>query len=239
VAQDEQDVQPDVVSEGTPSPEAEKPQAQPLTEERIQQIVDERLGSAKQEVERARRELQSWKDRTSNEVERARLAEETLASYQAGFRDIDPDNAELMRLKASDKAYKMTEYQRQQRQQAENFDRSFLGNMSQTIAEMGVDPNDKRIDWGERKGDYLADQRKILASAVKISKENAKVAQDKSVQQQKDREDKEREEVDSVDTSASVGVGGSDKDFLEKFGRGEVPYNKENVARVNKITKGG
>ncbi len=43
-------------------------------------------------------------------------------------------------------------------------------------------------------------------------------------------------EVNSVETSASVGaVSGSDAEFVKKFGNGDVPLSKENVARYNKI----
>jgi len=76
-----------------------------------------------------------------------------------------------------------------------------------------------------------------LTSVARIQKENIKAAGEKQKQEFKDLEAGLRKDLglDSVDTSTSTGVSGSDADFQKKWNAGEIPASKENIARINKI----
>lgn len=225
--------------EGAGKETEQQTQPQPLTEERIKQIVAEETTRA---TEVAKREIQSIKDKARREVEdaqaRAGLAEDTLAGLE---KDTDPEAAELARLRASDKYHRTMGAAQVQRQQAEAFDKSFQDNINQFITQMGVDPNDKRIDRGDDAKDYLSKQQRILTSVSKIQQENQAGTQKKLegdlAQRQKDFEGKIRKDLglDTEETGVSPGIGGTDADFLDKFGKGELPYSKENVDRANKL----
>jgi len=241
--EDENVVQPDATSkegEALPEvkpPEGGEPQPQPL-EEQIKQLTDQLA----EQTNLSKREIQSFKDKALREIEsaqaRAGLAEDTLAGLE---KDTDPEAAELHRLRASDKYHRNLGAAQAQRQQAEAFDKSFQENVTQFITQMGVDPNDKRIDWGIDAKDYLSKQQRILTSIGKIQQENQAETQKKLEsdlgQRQKDFEGKIRKDLglDTEETGVSPGVGGTDADFLDKFGKGELPYTKENVDRANKI----
>jgi len=243
---DEPVVQPDESSkEGEASKEEvgketeQQPQPQPLTEERIKQIVAEATTVA---TEVAKREIQSVKDKARQEVEDAQartgFAEDALAGLG---KDADPEAVELAKLRASDTYHRKMGAAQAQRQQAETFDKGFQENMTQFITQVGVDPNDKRIDWGADARTYLDKQQRILTSVGKIQQENQtsiqKTLQDNVTQQIKDAEVRIRKDagLDTEETGVSPGISGTDADFIDKFGKGELPYNKENVERANKL----
>lgn len=210
---DEQIVQPDAVPEGTELPEVEAqvtepPQQQPLSEERIRGIIAEA-------GEKATREIQSVKDKARHEVEaaqrRAIQAESTLGVVRGKMSELDPDTASAMRLaelETRDRYYRDREAQEGQVAQYRQTHDAFHQNMNQFITGMGLDPSDKRIDWGTESEPLLAKQEKILASVGKISKETTKSAEEKLRQELKDTEARLRKDlgIDSVDTSTPVGV---------------------------------
>lgn len=216
---DEKDVQADAVSQETESkgvtpPVGETP-PQLSDEERIAQIVkDEVAKQTAEATELAKREIQSAKDKARREVEtalgRATFAEETTANIERGLGQLDPEQAELIKLKAEKAARDKAEAMGRLGQQREQFDQSFRSNMTQFITSAGLAPDDKRIDWAEDAptGDYLARQQRILASVTKTQKEDAKTADEKRSSEFKDMEAKLRKDLglDSVDTSVASGV---------------------------------
>lgn len=214
---DKKGVQSEEVSQETKSTEAETETTQTetqeqttpqfLTREEVQQMLTEERDKIKQ----------SSRDISRKEIEDAQrrvgLAEDTLAGYDKGLGQLDPEQAELIRLRAESTAHRRGDAEEARRQQMTVFDKSFTANMNQFITSAGLDPNDKRIDWAEdvTTGDYLAKQQRILASVTKIQKDEAKVADDRRSQEFKDMEDRLRKDLgfDSVDTSTSAGVGGT------------------------------
>lgn len=239
---DNESVQPDVVLEGTPSPEAEtkeQPQEQPFTEAqeaRLQQM----MADAK---ESGRREMQGIKDREVAEAQRrARLAESEAASYKTSFSGLDEDtkkDIELAQLRNQAQASQSLSQEDAQRQQQDAYFTSLNDSLIRHLDALGIDKDDKRIDWAKDAPDYLAGRSKFDASVVRILKEDAKVAESKRKQEFADMELKLRKDLglESVDTSASPGVGGSDADFVEKIVSGELPITKENEERLKKIQK--
>jgi len=241
---DEQENVTDAVPERTPSPEETppegKPEPQPLPPEVQEAIRVATEKAAKEAAEAAKREIQSAKDKARREVERARAkatyAETFASNYQREFGQDDPDRAEIARLKAEKVARERAEAEAQQARNIEKFDADFKSNLTQVISAMGVDPSDGGIDWAEdATGDYLAKQRRILESVNKIAKAKDQSEREKLEQRIKDIESKLGEEANSVDTSASRGATGSDKDFLASWGSGELPATKENLMRAQKL----
>ena len=194
------------------SPEAEpQPQPQPLTRGEAEQLIAEQLGAAK---EAGRREMQGIKDREVGEAQRrARFAEDSLARIRGRYADLDPEarqalEAEEMRGQLG--YYQSREAQTVQRDQMMATVNAFEGNISQFITDVGIDPNDKRIDWGDRNSMNLTQrQDTILKSVAKIQKENTKASEGKVSQTIKEEIAKARKELglDTVDTSTPAAPG--------------------------------
>ncbi|MFH0897485.1 MAG: hypothetical protein V1850_05515 [Candidatus Bathyarchaeota archaeon] len=236
-----QDVQPAVVSEGTPAPEVKAevkpeaiPQTPPSTEDIITQRISEATKTFRDEVEAAKREIQSAKDKSKAEVERertkAQIAEETLKGFRGRVGELDPEVAKDFRIaeyESRDKALQAVSQNEAVAKQQEEFDKNFTSQMNQFITSFGVDPSDKKIDWGEDAPNYLVKQQRILDSVAKIHKANLKAAEEKQSQVIKDVEAKIRKDLglDSVDTSNPVGVksdASSKAELNRKYAQGEI-----------------
>lgn len=208
MTQDAKNVQPDEASEGAESKE-EKPQEQPLTREEVQRMIAE-------QAEQAKREIQSAKDKAMAEVasyrKRAQSAEGTLADLEEGFGEIDPERANQIKTKAKLKEYQRKEVEESQRQAMQQAVSNFESTLSEYVNDLGIDPNDNRLDWGkdlsmDSPGYFLSRQSKFLKSIAKIQKENKQATEDKRSQEQKDKDAKLRKDIDSVETSAAPAPG--------------------------------
>jgi uncharacterized protein YjbJ (UPF0337 family) len=235
--EDENIVQEGAVSEETAStseetlPEGEGTE-KPLTRAEIKEMIGEVTESAK-------REIQSAKDRARAEVEhalgRAKLAEESLAGMEKGFRDIDPEATESSKEKAELAFYRKQARIAKQRQAAMAHHQKFVDNLKQFIVESGVDVNDKRIDWGSDAKDYYEVQRRVLTSVGKIQKEGAKAETEKANQKAKDLEDAARKETDSVNTSMAAGGVGrkpNRKEIIKRFGEGDPTISRADYEKA-------
>ena len=239
-------VQPDVVSAGTPLPTVVAP-LEPSPEERMAALVEQKVAEAiARSTEAAKREIQSTKDRATAEVNaalrRASLAESTLGEARTHLQDVDPEVAkemELVELRSREKGRKAMEQEEAMRQQQIAFHEQFHSNLIQFIAGLGVDPSDKRIDWGSDSPNYLEAQRRVLDSVSKIQKENIQTMQSGLEKRLKELEAKVGQaniEANSVATTTSPGVvAGSDAEFVKKFASGELPASRANVERYQKI----
>jgi len=229
-----------VSEEGTPSVEPNL-EAQAQIDTLIQQKVAEAMSQA---TEQAKRELQSIKDKSRAEIEtaarRARLAEGTLGAVKTQLQGIDPDMAkeiELAELRAKEQGRSTLEQEEAAVRGQAEFHQKFLDNLSEVVTSMGIDPSDKRIDWAQDAPDYLIAQRRVLDSAQKIQKEVLQAKESVMEKRLKDLEAKVGQaniEVNSDSTAASEGAG-SDAEFVKGFGSGDIPMNKANVDRYNKI----
>ncbi len=248
--EDANSIQPEVASEGAtstaiPEVKAEGEQKQPLTEDTLNQRISEATKTFTEQVEAAKRELQSVKDKSKSEVERAlreaQVHKEALSSFKSGLGDIDPEvskNLELAELKARDKARQTVDYEQLLAQQQQALLETFNSNLTQYVTDMGVKPDDKRIDWGKDAPTLLEKQQRILVSLGKIHKEDSKVAEDRQETAFKEREAKWRKELglDSVDTSNPV-VSTSDVTWMEKWGSGEIEATPANLKRAMTLQK--
>ncbi len=218
---DEKDIQTEQVSTETASPSGDT-QEKPLTREEILSLIS-------QATETAKREIQSVKDKARNEVEvaqrRARSSEGALEAIKGSYADLEPEVQATLRLReleAKDRLYSQRDGMEMQRLQQERFDQSFVSQLSQTITDLGIDPNDSRIDWGQEfrnQGDYLKAQDKILKSVTKIQKENSKVVEEKKSTEIKDLEAKLRKDLglDEVPTSTPTGASKGIPTDMAKF----------------------
>ena len=220
---------------------------EPSPEERMAALVEQKVAEAiARSTEAAKREIQSTKDRATAEVNaalrRASLAESTLGEARTHLQDVDPEVAkemELVELRSREKGRKAMEQEEAMRQQQIAFHEQFHSNLTQFITGLGVDPSDKRIDWGSDSPNYLEAQRRVLDSVSKIQKENIQTMQSGLEKRLKDLEAKVGQaniEANSVATTTSPGVvAGSDTEFVKKFASGELPASRANVERYQKI----
>lgn len=241
MAEDEKDVQKDEVSEETESKteteeteteEEVKPQY--VTKEDLQQMLAEERDKIKQ----------SARDISRSQIERARASDDIAGDFEESLGDIDPEQKGRIKAEAKLKRYERRDREEAQRQAAEQAIKDFEGSLTEHITDLGLNPNDKRLDWDKdlpiaTPGYFYTRQSKLLKSVAKIQKEEAKAADEKRSQEMKDMEDRLRKEFggDSVDTSASGGASGSDGDFLAKWNSGELEATKENLARAKKLTE--
>ena len=224
-----EDIQPAVVSEGTPAPPEAAPvteaapETQPLTQESVAQMVQAELAKA---TEAAKREIQSIKDKARAEVDqhlrKSQLAEATLNQVRSKLKDADPafaEQLEVEELRVRDRAYRSQEQELAAYQQQAQFDQQFKQNLSQFVSGLGVNPEDKRVDWGDDAPNYLEKQNRILASVVKIQQDESKVAATKRSQEFKEMEMKLRKDLglDSVDTANPTVARGISKDEAAKL----------------------
>lgn len=249
---EEQVASAEQVQEGTtpsgetpPKPGVEpSPTPQPLTEERIQQLIAE--GASKfieQGKEVGRREMQSIKDREVAEVQRRqRLAEEETNVYKSSFSGLDEEtqrDIELKRARSQVQFYQSAEQQETLRRQHEAYAQQLNAQLDAHLESLGIDKTDKRVDRAQDALDYLSGRSRFDASVARIIKENAKAAEVKWTSSFKEMERKLRKELglDSVDATISGGIGsGSDADFVEKVGSGEIKLDtKANLARARKL----
>ena len=248
VVQQEQ-VSQEPVSTTTKTPEKVevKVEPQPLTEQKVADMIAEATAKAVREAkELGKRELQSQQDRNKAELarleRRAQLSEGQSSAALTHLRSTNPEVAkefELAQLRAERDGRTTLEQEEGLAKQQAEFHEKFHTNLNQFITNLGVDPKDKRIDWAEDSQDYLEAQQRILASAAVIQKENIQTIQSSLETRLKALEAKAREETNeanSVETTTSQGVvAGSDAEFVKNFAEDKIPMTKANVARYQKL----
>ena len=233
--QDEAIVQKEgAVSEGAVSkevPEAPKGAEQPLTEERVAQLIADAVKGKSGEIERY---FQSKADVKVAQAEyRARQAEARHAAMASTLKGLRPEQVDKLRLADLDAQARFNaalEEEERQRQVTTTFDQSFNESITEHIKSLDIDPTDKRIDWAKDSSDYVEKQRRILASAAKISKENLPR---KMLEMEQAIAARLRKSIgwDSVDTGASSGAP-QDVDSLEP--REKVKYGLEHPVKRKK-----
>jgi hypothetical protein len=213
----------EVITEPTTGTTSEVAQTQPLTQEQVSKMVSDEIAKA---TETAKREIQSIKDKARAEVEsqarKAQLAEATLNQVRGKLKDADPafaEQLEVEELRTRDRHYRSMEQEQVAYQQQAQFDQQFKQNLSQFVTGMGVDPNDKRVDWGDDASNYLDKQNRILASVAKIQQEESQKALEMTSKEFKALEKKLRKDLglDSVDTSNPAGGSGINKDAATRL----------------------
>ena len=230
---DEENVQTGVVSEGAP-PKGQATPAPPsspsLSTEEIQRMINQGIMEG---IERAK---QSARDTARFEVEslQKRVAQTRIHS-EAAMRQLEQyDPAEALKLRQAQfqgdvNQRQLADQEEQQQARHAQFVQDFYRVESEAVAELGVDPKDTRIDWGNDAASPTEAHKRILKSAMAIAREQLKA-------ERSARDETLNREANSVNTSITPGGSGGDKGFLAKWGSGELPVTKENVARARKLT---
>ncbi len=230
------DVSPEVKPEVKPEGE---PKEQPFTSEqeaRMQQLMAEAKETGK-------REMQGIKDREVAEAQRrARFAEGESASYKSSFSNLDDEtrkDLELAQLRSQVPQYQAFMRDEEQRKQAESYRQNLQGSLVEHVKALGIDPDDKRIDWAENETDFLVGRSKFDASMARILKEKQGEAEKKLKDDFKGLESQLRKDL-GLDSETPAGIGGgsdSDADFKKGVGDGSIPIkgNKVNYERAKKL----
>lgn len=246
MAEDEKDVQKEEVSEETKSTETETEDKETKTEEEVKpqyltkEDIQQMLADEREKIK------QSTRDISRSQIESAQRGatspDDIAGDYEASLGDIDPEQRNRIKAEAELKGYKRREREASQSQLMVQAQKDFEGSLTELITGLGLDPDDKRLDWARdlppnSPGYFNTRQGKIFKSIASIQKEEAKIADGKRSEDMKDLENRLRKEFsgDSVDTSASGGASGSDADFQKKFNAGDIPATKANLDRINKI----
>ena len=222
------------VSEGTTSKEGETPQS--LTPELVREMIKESLATEREKIR------QSVADKSRFEFEkalkRASVAESTLQNIIPELDEETKTKIELARLRGQAAQYQTKEQEDEARRQYEEFHQTFNAQMTEFITDSGIDPNDKRIDWGKDAKDAFEMQHRIHTSVAKILKENKKSEDEKRSQEIKDLETKLRKELglDSVDTSNPVSAT-SEQTWLEQWGNGDIEATPQNLKKAVELQK--
>jgi hypothetical protein len=219
---------------------------EPLTTDKVQQMIEQAVQLAK---ETGRRELQAQQDRNKAEQaraeraeRRAKAAEGLLSSTRGKFSELDPDVAkdlELAQLRSEKEQKEEWEKEDNLRRQQAEMAQAIQGGLTAHLKELEIDPNDERIDWAEDAKNYVEGRTRFDASVAKILKENQKTVSAGFEKRLQDLEKKLTDagvEANSVSTATSQGVApGSDVAFMKAFASQELPMSKENIDRYNKI----
>lgn len=230
---------------------AQTQKAEALSNEQLEVVRRLIADSTSDAVEKAkdvgRRELQSQQDKNKAEAarleRRAKAAEAALKATQRTLEELDPDaasKAELARYKAQEQELSLTEQQEEALKTQQEFHQQFQNNLTQFIMSLGIDPKNEKIDWAEDAKNYLEAQQRVLKSVADIQSESLKEYKNLEKRLKEDEKEKAEEskrEANSVETTTSQGdvARMSDADFYKKFANGELPMNKTNKTRAEKI----
>lgn len=253
MAEDDKGVQGENVSVETTSKETEtteKPgqsQAQPLTEERVQQLIAEATTKAlAQGEERGKRDMQGVKDREVATANRAtRLAEQraTIAGESlSGLDEESRKDVELAQLRKERSIYADAEREDQAIKAQEKYAEQLISSINEHIKELGIEPEDKRLDWapGEQINP-VEGRRRLDASVAKILKEEEgkrmtsfqeELKKDFAAMKAELRKDMG---LESHDTGESAGGGDDDDKFYSAFASGNVEATAANLKRIEEI----
>lgn len=212
------------VTEATGTPPVDEtstqsqPAEQPLTKADVEAMIEKVNRQWQRTSEQQRRALSS---EAKDYRQRAELAESQNSFMEQVIKN-DP------RMSAQFRAA-MTSAQAQQFRNREQSDRiekdkaAFYNDiMSQVKDELGIEPDDKRMDWGMDAETPAEANRRILSSITKIQKEEQKTLEGRLRQQIKDEIAKARKDagLDSVDKSSS-GSGASQKGLANELSGGK------------------
>ena len=226
---------------------------EPSPEERLAKLIDERVAQEidskiKTLTEQSRREIQSAKDKAKVEVQRAQRDTQQMSQAfdfaRAQVGQDDPELATRLRLaqlEASQRTTAQQEAERQYEEARQKAEEDFQTSIKSIITGLGLDPSDPKIDMAGDTQNFTEKMSRILSSAVGVHNENVATREKGFEERLKALESGQQRqtnvEQNSVEsTSSQQGeVRTPDAEFMSKFGSGELPMNKENLDRYNKI----
>jgi len=239
--QDTEGVQTDVTSQGETLPEVLEPQEQPLTEEKVKQLIaEERERAIGEGKELGRREMQSIKDAEVAKVQReAKFAQTNLARMRQRFTELDPDSKALLEsedLRSEVDFFKQKDAEEASRRKQEEQGKALQDSLKAHLEDLGIEPNDKRVDWADDATDYVSGRRRFDASITKILRDKEKSVRDELKETVKAEVLKARKELglDSEDLSTPSGIGSSVPTDMAKFRTWVDALSKEEYKKREK-----
>ena len=156
-----------------PAPVAEAPAPPTYTASEVAKMVQEAADKAAEKAaamahEIGRRNLQSQQDRNRGETLRQQRINQNLAARLKGTPY--EQEAAAATLEAKVQTYEEEDLQRVRTEQEQQARNEFYGIMTDALKGMGVDTNDKSIDWAYDATDAKTAQKRILASAATAQK---------------------------------------------------------------------
>ena len=207
----------------------------PLTEADVERLVRERMTAKLAERDK------EWQSRKDREVALHKRKADALSRQVEALKataDYGTDVAPILK-QAEDEAelgaYRQQEAQAKIQERALEADRRFRSDLAETIRLMGIDPAHAEIAAAAKAATSREDLRAKVMTAVKSIQEKQSMSDVRKMV--KDELSNLRRELglDSPDTSSGAKVNDSDKDFMRKFGAGDIPMSKMNMARYQKI----
>lgn len=238
-------VQPEVVAKPTTPTAAPAPAPEPAKQPSLDEIASKLSLSMDDKIskltESFRREMQSTKDKSIAEVERARRqAEITLQAIRSVAGD-DPDpqtRIQMATLQAQVYSAQQEAQQEEARRRSEGFFQAYQDKVTKILKRFDVDPTDKRINWNTNEPDLLERLDKITESAEAIHRANKKEAEekysslDKRVKEMEGKSKEANKEANSVNTGNASGSA-SDEAIRNAYIKN--PENIENRKRYMEL----
>uniref|UniRef100_A0A6M3IUI6 Uncharacterized protein n=1 Tax=viral metagenome TaxID=1070528 RepID=A0A6M3IUI6_9ZZZZ len=219
-------------------PEGTTEQPSETVEQQVARLVAEKTNEITRKFQSEKdREIAKSQREVADAQRRAQQYQNILSSSKQALGELDPEMAvkvRLAELEAKERLGASFEQQEIQRRKFEETQNAFTQNLRMFIESDGLDPNDKRLDWGTSSEPLLTRQQKVLASVSKIHKDDAKTVDDRI----KDRIAEERKEkgLDSVDVAQGAA---SSKMTAASFARdyNDLDKRAEMIKNVDKIYK--
>ena len=234
------------VSEGTVIPTVDTtvvpPQVDPV-EAKVKELLAKERANI---VEEARRVSQSQADKTTAALQRQLQEERTRRQALEGALntmnlgpDTDPNVVNSVRLaqtQAQLGAYRQQELARQQAEQVETLKRQALDGMRQEIADLGLNPDDSRIEYDLNTPDADTFYKKAMRSAAKAIREDEKKTIPQLVKQAIADEEARKRKESGVDSHESAGVAAGTQVFTRAQIKDRKFYeaNKEAIEKAAK-----
>ena len=233
---DGKDVQEESVLEGQASSEStsEAPQPQPLTKADLEALMESLDGKLN---ERDKRLKQSFDDKLKAQrpqtSQMGQIPEDLLKDadpeVQARFYQDYIRKQQAEQVKAQQAAQQRAAYEKVVNEWSED--------NTEFLVELGLDPADKRLEWGNPETESLgARQKKLHASAAKVLKAEREASTKQAKKQADDDVAKAAREA-GLESNAAVGGSASedDKSWYQRWADGDVAPTPENIARAEKI----
>ena len=236
---DEKDVLEESVQEGQTSggSASEAATPQPLTREDFQKMLAE-------SEERTQRMAQSKTDKLRSEVMKGRSAPTPdYGSVLGVLGDAEPEvKAKVYEdlIRRTQAQQNQAAQQEQQRAASEQFESDWKDTNQEFVVSLGIDPSDKRLEWGEGR-DYLQRQKKLQSSAARLVKEQLEGS---TANAKKEAAEKIAQAAVEAGLESNTAVGGGGSSSTKVFtGKqiGEMTYAeyKANEKDIDAATRAG
>ena len=207
----------------------------------VQKLISE-------QIEIVKRQVQSEKDKAIAEIRReaerkTKFAESRAGAYESVLKTADEELkplAEKARITADSQFYREFYEQQESEKRAKAYDEQLAQSLRDEVTALGIDPDDKGLDYANNATDYFTGRKRFTESVSKIlkGKEIEREKQMDSKWTQLETDFRKKHGLDSQDTTVASGVvNQSEADFMADFGSGKLDMTQENLKRHTEIQK--